>query len=392
MIGTLEAQDIIEANTKALAACMLPLEQCSGRVLASDIYAGTDFPAFPQAAMDGYAFCFGNWRKGAKLNVVAAVAAGDAPLPVEGSRVAVRIFTGAALPAGVDTVVMQEKVHREGDYIMINDEEIVAGSNVRRPGSEIRAGSLALHAGTQLSPAALGFLAGIGIAEVSVIPAPRVRIIITGNELCAPGEPLAYGQVFESNSIALCAALRQMQIEDVQVFKVADDPEKVQSVLSLALGDADMVLLTGGVSVGDYDFVLQAAASCGIQTRFHKIRQKPGKPLFFGTRQQQLIFGLPGNPASVLTCFYIYVKKALHLLGGMAPPVSQSAALAEDYHKKGNLSHFLKARYDGNSVYILPAQESYRMQSFAIANCLAELAGEEETVKKGRLIRIHPIA
>ncbi|WP_315822842.1 molybdopterin molybdotransferase MoeA [Paraflavitalea speifideaquila] len=193
---------------------------------------------------------------------------------------AVRIFTGAPLPAGANTVVMQEKVRVDDDQLLIDDEAIQTGANVRPIGSEIKAGALALPTGSLLTPAAIGFLAGIGIHEVQVYPAPAITIIVTGNELQTPGKSLQYGQVYESNSFTLRTALQQMQVGPVSFVSVEDDFDKLLQTIAEALSVSDLVLVTGGVSVGNYDYVAKAMEVCGVTPIFHKLKQKPGKPLF----------------------------------------------------------------------------------------------------------------
>jgi molybdopterin molybdotransferase len=196
--------------------------------------------------------------------------------------------------------------------------------------------------------------------------------------------------VYESNSFALSAALYQLHITDVTIQKVHDDPDAVTAILQHALQNSDIVLLTGGISVGDYDFVLQAADRCGVSALFHKVKQRPGKPLYFGKKGEKIIFGLPGNPASVLTCFYRYVIAAMEQLSGHDFGLhSIKAPLGKSYRKVAGLTHFLKGTFDGQVATPLDAQESYRMQSFARAGCLIELEEEEVDCREGSMVTIH---
>src|SRR5690606_2510885 len=188
----------------------------------------------------------------------------------------------------------------------------------------------------------------------------------------------------ESNSHQLRSALYQLGIKEMDMVHVPDDVEQLKTTMEQALEDADVVLLVGGVSVGEYDYVTTAAGACGVEQRFHRIRQKPGKPLFFGTKQEKLVFGLPGNPSSALTCFYLYVAPALEKLMQVPNRVQKTKApIGHDYRKKTGLTHFLKGFYDGHSVTALHAQESYRLQSFAQANCLIILQEVVEDYKAG---------
>lgn len=390
MISVSEARVMIQQHIVTLPPVALMLQDALGYTTASDTFATVDIPAYPQSSMDGYAFLYADWQQNKSLSIQGEMAAGSKEFMSLSYNTAVRIFTGAPVPPGADTVVMQEKVIAEKGTLIIQDEQLQRGANVRLKGSEIKAGELALPSGTLLTPAAIGFLAGIGVTAVMVYPSPAVTIIITGNELQAPGQPLQYGQVYDANSFALSAVLKQYGVHQIQIIQVPDVIERLNEALSQALEKSDLVLLTGGVSVGDYDFVTRSAQYCGIITRFHKLKQRPGKPLFFGTKNQQLIFGLPGNPSSVLTCFYMYVLPAIMQMkktGNGLP--QQQVVLSQQYHKTTQLTHFLKGWYDGQTATALGAQESYRMRSFAGANCLIEIEESAEHVKQGELVTIH---
>ena len=294
---------------------------------------------------------------------------------------------------------MQENIRTENGFLVIDDEKLQAGNNVRLRGSEIKTGALALEKNSVLSPPAVGFLAGIGIADVKVYPNPAISIIITGNELQQPGEVLQYGQVYESNSFALKAVLQQLHINNVDVYYATDKPEAVTNALEKALQQSDVILLTGGISVGDYDFVLQAVNECGVEKFFHKIKQRPGKPLYFGMkacpndaagREKKIVFGLPGNPSSVLTCFYQYVLPALDKMTKRKTGLHCiQVPLAKFYQKAAGLTHFLKGSYDGKTAMPLEAQESYRLSSFARANCFIQIDEEITSLKEGELVNIY---
>ena len=390
MISVSEARTIIQQNIPSVSTVEMKLQDAVGLRLSADIIAPVDIPAYPQSSMDGYAFSYDNWKDNLLLEVKGEMAAGNQTVFTVEPANAVRIFTGAAVPNGADTVVMQEKVHITNGRLTILDDQLLRGSNVRLQGSEVKAGELALAAGTILSPAALGFLAGMGITQVPVPCRPKVTIIITGNELQMPGEKLEYGQVYDANSYTLTAVLQQAGLTDIQIRKAPDVLELLTRQLQEAIQESDIILLTGGVSVGDYDFVLEAAQRCDITKQFHKLKQKPGKPLFFGTKAQKLVFGLPGNPSSVLTCFYMYVLPVISsmITGKTALPV-QKVPLAGSFKKNTGLTHFLKGYYDGEEVSQLGAQESYRMRSFATANCLIEIPEDITVCEEGALVTIH---
>ncbi len=285
---------------------------------------------------------------------------------------------------------MQEKVTVQNSTLIIEDEAITQGTNVRPKGSEMKAGELALEKGIVLSPAAIGFFAGIGITEIKVFPNPSISIIITGKELQQPGKPLQYGQVYESNSFTLSSALQQLHFENIKIFRADDDLEILTGILQQALLQSDMVLLTGGISAGDYDFVLRAATDCGVTTLFHKIKQRPGKPLFFGKKENKIVFGLPGNPSSVLTCFYEYVLEALAKLTRQKLNLQIiNAPIEKSFSKTNTLTHFLKGFYNGETVRALDAQESYRLSSFAKANCLIKINEEVKQCAVGEMVEVH---
>src|SRR4030095_5176967 len=343
MISVSEAKKIISESVSSLQQVTLTLQESAGLILAEDVYATTDIPAFPQSSMDGYAFSFEGWKQHRKLKITGEVAAGSNEAFTLSPENAFRIFPGSAVPAGADTVIMQEKIKTVNGGLIIEDETLQQGNSVRPKGSEIKSGELALEKDSVLTPAAIGFLAGIGITEVKVYPNPSISIIITGNELQQPGKPLHYGQVYESNSFALKAVLKQLHIDNVQVDYATDKLEIVIGTLENALAQSDVVLLTGGISVGDYDFVLQSATQCGVEKLFHKVKQRPGKPLYFGKKGNKLVFGLPGNPSSVLTCFYQYVIPALEKLTKRKIGLQAlKIPLAKTFQKAAGLTHFLK--------------------------------------------------
>ncbi|ETZ24739.1 gephyrin-like molybdotransferase Glp [Pedobacter sp. V48] len=387
MISVNEAKQLISDHTQPLQALKLSLKKASGHILAADIYAHYDIPAFKQSSMDGYALVYQD--SSSEFDMIGEMAAGTSQLLSINPNQTTRIFTGAPLPEGADTVVMQEKISRQGNKIILQDPKLLPGANVRQIGSEIKAGALAMQKGTLLGPAAVGFLAGIGIQDVEAFPMPKVAIILTGKELQQPGMELNFGQVYESNSYSLTAAIKNEGITEIKVTEADDNLDILTDVLRSALQEHDVVLLTGGVSVGDYDFVLEASKKCGIEQIFHKVKQKPGKPLFFGKKNQKLIFGLPGNPSSVLNCYYNYVLPALKAISHKENSIKEiKAELTHDYQKPVGLTHFLKGSYENGKATPLNAQESFRLSSFALANCLICLPEEQQDFKQGDVVTI----
>jgi molybdopterin molybdotransferase len=338
--------------------------------------------------MDGYAFAF---EEGKLTYVLEGEMAAGSNHPFQlKPGFAVRIFTGAAVPSGADTVLMQEKSVIQDGLMQMTDLLLKKGDNLREAGSEIQKGAKALSKGHLLNAASIGFLAGMGISSVKVYPKPRVALLVTGNELQMPGKPLEYGQVYDSNSLTLKACLSQLHINDVEIFSCGDDLFQLQSILEKALQTADLILMTGGVSVGDYDFTMAAFESCGVKQVFHKIKQKPGKPMLFGIKNEKAVFGLPGNPASVLTCFYEYVIPAIgRMMHSPKSIESKQVPLEHDHQKPAGLTHFLKALFNGETVSLQKGQESYKLSSYAASNCLAVFPEAETTFHKGQLVDIH---
>ena len=388
MISVTEAKQIISTTIRHGAVVSRPLIDAVGAVLAEDVFSTADVPYFDQSAMDGYAIRFEEREN--TLAVREEAAAGETQRKKLQPGEAIRIFTGAPVPDGADAVVMQEKVSREAGALTIHDNQLEKGKNIRPAGSEIRKGQLAMESGSLITPGAIGFLAGAGINNVKIYGHPSVAIIVTGNELVPPGQTLSYGKVFESNSFALTAALKRLAAGQISVAHVTDDPRALRTQLHKDLEAFDMVLLTGGISVGKYDFVLDAVTEAGVQQHFHKVKQKPGKPLYYGTWNNKPVFGLPGNPSSVLTCFFEYVVPAIELLTARKGLMQVThARLSKSYAKAAGLTHFLKARLNNGTVETLHAQESYRMSSFAQANCLICVPEETTEIQEGALAEIH---
>jgi molybdopterin molybdotransferase len=387
MIPVSEARRLIDENCRRSRGETLPLIEALDRALFEDVLSPIDTPPFDQSAVDGYAFTFSDWKKKHRMDVPGEVQAGNVYGTEIKSAQAIRIFTGAPLPKGLDTVVMQEKVEVQGEQVMIRDEMLVGGANVRKQGSQTKAGDIALKKGHRMTPASISFLAGLGIVEVPVFALPQIRIIVTGKELVSPGNKIKDGQIYESNSFALRTALRAMGMATVAVEVVPDDEQAIMKAIRSAL-DADIVILTGGASVGQYDLVPSSLEKCGVKKVFHKVKQKPGKPFYFGTYVDVLVFGLPGNPAAVLSCFYEYITPAIGRFTGRQYQKRLKMILAHDFQRKPGLTQFMKGKTKGNTVFILDHQESYLMNSFSHADALVELDENREVLTKGDLVDV----
>jgi molybdopterin molybdotransferase len=398
MISVNEAYQLIQANTPKGSTINLDLYEAFGYAVANNIFSSIDFPSFKQSAMDGYAFRFDDWNNENNLIVEQEIQAGNENEILACKKgEAIRIFTGAKVPDKTDTVVMQEHTSRIENTITITNHQLIKGSNIRPIASQTKKGDLILTQGSVITPAVAGLLAGIGISQVEVYTKPKCIILNTGKELIKPGQAIHGGQIYESNSYALTLGLKQVNIDVDEVIQVDDDEAQIKHSIQEALERADILLITGGISVGDYDYVSEALDKNGVVRIFHHVKQKPGKPLYFGKKVSdssekldKIIFGLPGNPGSVLTCFYEYVVPCLRMMMGYLNPEQLSVQLPmlNPYDKKPGLTHFLKGKIHHNGVEVLDHQESYKMNAFAIADCLVIINEETESIKESELVTI----
>ncbi|MBL0272971.1 MAG: molybdopterin molybdotransferase MoeA [Chitinophagaceae bacterium] len=390
MISVQEAKQLILQNSANTNIAEVTLQEANGCRLAETIYAPSDTPPFDQSAMDGYAFSFDSWDRKSALIISGEVRAGSISPEIAQSGYAIRIFTGAPMPPGTDTVVIQEKIIVKDNTIIVTDEKLAKGSNVRLRGSQTKEGEAAMQAGHLITAAGISFLTGIGINTVKIFSKPTVSIIVTGTELVMPGEQTGEGKIVESNSPGLVAALRQIHISPAAVIKVDDDEAEIVKAIRNQL-QQDIIILTGGISEGDYDFVASALQACGVKKIFHKVKQKPGKPFYFGSIKKTSVFALPGNPAAVLTCFYEYIVPAISHYTKLDYFKKLMLPLTGDYQKRKGLTYFLKGKTRDDAVSVLNNQESYKMNSFALADCLVELDEEKEFYKKGDRVSVNMI-
>ncbi len=391
MITVEEAKAILLKNSIELTETHnVKAADALGYRLAEDIYAPLDLPPFNQSNVDGYAVRFSS-NENNTWNVIAEIKAGDKPSIKLKEGEAVRIFTGAMVPESSDCVIMQEKVIRNINVIQCTETILKKGEHIRNAGSQIKKGQLALSKGIVVNPAVIGFSSALGLSGIKIFKKPNIALIITGNELQSVGNTLEFGKVYESNSSIIQSALGGMGLTIDKLFFAKDDKKILADTVSQALQGADLLLISGGISVGDYDFVNEVLNENNTKTLFYKIAQKPGKPLFFGKNKSVFIFGLPGNPASVLTCFYEYVYPLLRKMLGRENIFLRSVQvpILTDFEKKKGLAHFLKARIESNGVQPLEGQESFKLRSFADANAFLYLPMEKENIKKGDLVEVH---
>jgi len=382
-----EALELVLKNSHSLEESeRLPLEDCLNRCLAKAIQAPIDLPSHRQSAMDGYAMAL---HDSATYALVGEIKAGDSANPVLKPGQCVRIFTGAVVPDAADAIVMQEKTVSNGSLIEVQSPP-VKGEHIRPVGSQVKKGAFPLAKGQLLQASGLAFLQSLGIRELEVVRTPKVTLILTGNELISPVEKLSRGKIYESNSVLLKAALQQQEIEPNLISFSEDTLEATIHSLEKALLTADVVLVSGGISVGDYDFVKKALEALEVDELFYKVRQRPGKPLYFGKKEKCFVFALPGNPASTLSCFYVYVLPLIARLKGSQSEglLRMEVPLAHDFSSKEARALFLKASVQNKVVNILEHQHSSMLVSFAKANALVYLPEKEVRLKKGAHVEV----
>lgn len=393
MISPDEARRLIAQYTPESRKISVNLSEALGMVLAEPAIAPHDHPFFDQSAMDGYAVRFADLSSETPLIISGEIPAGCTVLPKCRKGEALRIFTGAPVPESADTIVIQEHTSRSGNELFILKTQSEPGKHIRKKGEQIKKGGQALGKGTVLNPAAIGYLASIGIALVEVYARPKVGLITTGNEFANPEEALKPGLIFESNGAMLKAALQQSGIQ-ASHHVCGDDTETISKRIIELAEKHQLLLITGGVSVGDYDFTPAALEAAGFQIVFHKVNQKPGKPLLFAVRGNTLAFGLPGNPRSVLSCFYLYVHELLQRWAGIPNPglKEENRQVTGTIENRTGKTLFLTARIESNQKIIpLRGQNSHMLQSFAEADALIEIPPDKTVVSDDERVKTYKL-
>ena len=368
MLSVAQARQLVLAASAPLAVEQVPVESALGRVLAEEIAAAHDVPVFRSSAMDGYAVRSG--QAGRRLRIVGESRAGAPAEATVADGLAVRISTGAALPEGADAVLQQELAEaHDGEVTLLDDVE--PGRNVRAPGEDLRAGHVVLRAGRRLGPADLGVAVNAGRASVSCAARPRLAVLVTGDELVPPGAELGPGQIHDSNRVTLQAMAQREGAEVVLARRVPDDAEQTCLALAQALDVADVVVLSGGVSVGPHDHVKGALAQLGVEEHFWRVALRPGKPTWFGARDGTLVFGLPGNPVSAMVTFLLFARPALAALQHAPQPAAARTILGEPMTPHPDRDECVRVRLDGGLAYATGHQGSHVLQSMALADALA---------------------
>lgn len=393
LISVAEAQRLVLERAKPLEAERVPIERATGRVLAEQAIAAADLPPFPSSAMDGFAVRSAETASApVTLPVVARIAAGSpAPRPL-GPGEAMAIATGGAVPEGADAVVPLEAVDGDEGSVLVR-APVAAGANVRERGGDVRAGGPVLEPGAVLGPGQIGALAAAGVAEVRCAKRPRVGILVTGSELRRPGEELGPGQIYESNSLLLAAALQRAGAVPAQLGVVADTEEEHRRAIERALLGFDMLITTGGASVGPHDLVRKVQAGLRVEEVFWGVAMKPGKPVAFGVRRGHLVFNLPGNPVSVLATFELLVRPAVNALAGLPRPLPafRPGRLAQDVARNPKRDELLRATLadeDGEPVLSpVAGQDSHMIVRAGRAAALVWIEAGEGQVPAGSPIR-----
>ena len=403
-LGVAEASALILANARALDAEPVSLELALGRVLAEDVVSPVSLPPWDNASMDGYAVRGADVRGASRpspvpLEVIGTVAAGQRPLQSVGARQAMRIMTGAPVPDGADTVVRVEDTDGGIERVLIHDDRDLR-RNIRQRGEDVRAGATVLHAGTVLGAAQLGVLASVGCASPRVHRRPRVAILATGDELVPVerfDEVLRGERIVSSNSYSLAAAVREAGGEPVLLGIAADDPDTLVRRLE-GTRECDVILTSGGVSVGEFDFTRAVVERLGGALSLWRVRMRPGAPVGFGTLFGKPWLGLPGNPVSALVTFELFARPLVRVLAGHRAPHRRAmdVLLAEDVQLGAPLTHFLRVVLDREAgdpprARLTGAQSSGMLTSMARADALLVVPPEPLEVPSGTRLRAIPL-
>ncbi len=398
MISVDEAFEQYAQVISPLPPVEAPLASALGRVLGRDVSSPIDLPPFPQSAMDGYALRAGDCRTAsaehpARLRLVGTIAAGKlAQIPRLSSGEALRIFTGGHLPQGADAVLRQEDAQVEGDTLLVR-RALPAGQDIREQGEELQKGDLLARAGSRITPGLLGALAIAGLTQVQVHRAPRISLLTTGDEVVAGGQELQPGEVYDANSHLVTAWLRAGGYRLSVTDHLADDLELTKRALAEALVGSDLVITVGGVSVGERDYILAAAESVGVEQVFWRVRQRPGKPLFFGRSGEKLLLGLPGNPGAVFVGLLVHLRRALDLLEGAARPRPGflPGRLADPLVADAQQDIWLRSRMElsprGEAwLHPLPHQSSHMISNLAACTVLVRIPAGRGELSPGEIV------
>ncbi|MBU6378022.1 MAG: molybdopterin molybdotransferase MoeA [Gammaproteobacteria bacterium] len=397
MISPAEADALIGEQLTCLPIESLPLVQCTGAVLRENVYAERDQPPFDRVAMDGIAVSSAALADGRRrFRVQAMQAAGDAPLTLTDRGHAIEIMTGAVLPAGCDAVVPVEQLQlHDGEVVLDDALRVSPWQNVHRRGSDSEQGKLLLAAGMHLGAPEIAVAAGAGMARIRVSAQPTIIVVSTGNELIEPGDPIEPHQVRRSNAYGIVTALRQRGFQRIADDHLPDELDTLRRRLRVHLDTHDVLILSGGVSMGKLDLVPQALADLGVREVFHKISQRPGKPMWFGIGPTgTAVFALPGNPVSTLVCLARYVVPGLYAAMGESPRPAERIAIAAPAEVKVGLTTFLPVQLQGDEwgrtwAHPRPTNGSGDFAALTGTDGFVELPPGPNVYPKGFVTRLH---
>jgi molybdopterin molybdotransferase len=386
MLSVEEAEKILREFPVSVKTELQPLLAAQNRFLAQDIRSPFAMPEFDKSAMDGFAYISEDRTPAYKISET--IAAGTPPLLAVTPGHCARIMTGAMLPAGADRVVKRECTREENGFITIIADD--KNRNIRKKGEDLEAGQLVLAAGEPLRAAQIALLASLGMAEVPTARPPRVGILTTGSELVHPGAALAPGQIYNSNSYSLAAQLRETGCEAVFLGQVADNAGATVEAIASGLEKCEVLILSGGVSAGDYDFVPAAMKAAGFTLHFEKISVQPGMPTVFGSRGERIAFGLPGNPVSTFVIFEIFIKPLLlRLLGHAFRPRIQPAVLSAAYSRThAGRTAFVPVSCREGRADLVAYHGSAHLHSLSQANALLRVPAGCETIAAGSTVDV----
>jgi molybdopterin molybdotransferase len=398
LISVAEAQRIVLERARRLDSERVPIERAAGRVLAEPAAALVDLPPFPSSAMDGYALRAADTENApVRLPVVAHIAAGSpAERPLAPGE-AMAISTGGSVPDGADAVVALEQVE-VGDEEIDVPAPVAPGGNIRRRAGDVSTGDVFLEAGARLGPGQVAALAAAGVSEVQCTKRPRVGILVTGSELRQPGEALGPGQIYESNGVLLATALQLAGAVPAQLGVVADDADEHERAMERALLGFDMLVTSGGASVGPHDLVRSTQSKLRVEELFWGVAVKPGKPVAFGVRRDHLVFNLPGNPVSVLVTYELFVRPAVNALLGLPDPLPElrrgilGSAVSRNPHRDEYVRARVRRKDDEVVLEPLPGRESHMIASAARADALVEVEAGSGELSVGDEIRYIALA
>ena len=371
----------------------IPLTDSLGYYMAEDIIAPIAVPNFNNAAMDGYAVCW-EGEVPNTFKICGLIAAGEVWEKTLHPGEAIRIFTGAMVPKECTSVIQQEwAIEREGRVEFT--QPIDSQRNIRLKGSQTQINQTVVSCGQKINSGIIGLLATLGIQEITVFNQVTASIIITGNELVEIGDKLPIAKIYNSNGPMLQSLFLEKGIRALPYTRCLDDPKALENAITSAIEHSPVIVLTGGISVGDFDFVKSVLDKLGVKEIFYKIKQKPGKPLYVGCLNSSVFIALPGNPASVNSCFHAWVNPFIQQLNG-GPSVNEfysklpTAILMNNYHKKSGLTHFVKGNVHNGRITILTGQESFNLANLNVANSLVILPELSENIESGNPLSYIP--